>query len=253
MNYSIKVLTHYRWSFVLRSRQFGFNLTTKTSAAHSTLTGKFLTGDTTCECPIEHTAGSIFIPSHFIATHLTMVMALAEFFLCLSTTIATSLWWFDFLGWYFPPFAISLCRFILKGGKEFCWSSTKVQLSSFVNNLKTLSSRLIRRDFVKELNKTYPNPVGAELIVFWLVVEPLWKLSTSTLNNKMALIDNPPFSFNKYTLPSLSQDYRPYGRCATSPPTKLLFVQLWLEHCGTKMVEKFGNLWKYSTDCYILQ
>lgn len=48
----------------------------------------------------------------------------------------------------------------------------KVQLSSFVNNLKTLSSRLIRRDFVKELNKTYPNPVEQNLLYFDLWWNP---------------------------------------------------------------------------------
>jgi putative transposase len=35
----------------------------------------------------------------------------------------------------------------------------KVQLSSFVNNLKTVSSRLIRRDFAHQLAKTYLKPV----------------------------------------------------------------------------------------------
>ena len=35
----------------------------------------------------------------------------------------------------------------------------KVQLSIFVNNIKTVSSRLIRRDFDNALTKTYRNPV----------------------------------------------------------------------------------------------
>ncbi|MEW6737547.1 MAG: IS200/IS605 family transposase [Acidobacteriota bacterium] len=35
----------------------------------------------------------------------------------------------------------------------------KVQLSTFVNNIKTVSSRLIRRDFSNELAKVYRKPV----------------------------------------------------------------------------------------------
>jgi putative transposase len=35
----------------------------------------------------------------------------------------------------------------------------KVAISTFVNNLKTVSSRLIRRDFGSELAKTYRKPV----------------------------------------------------------------------------------------------
>jgi putative transposase len=35
----------------------------------------------------------------------------------------------------------------------------KVQISNFVNNIKTVSSRLIRRDFGSEIAKTYRKPV----------------------------------------------------------------------------------------------
>jgi putative transposase len=47
----------------------------------------------------------------------------------------------------------------------------KVHISTFVNNIKTVSSRLIRRDFGGELAKTYRKPVFWEqnllCINFW--------------------------------------------------------------------------------------
>jgi putative transposase len=48
-----------------------------------------------------------------------------------------------------------------KGGEDHVYllfeTNPSVQLSRLVNNLKTVSSRLLRRDFREELGQTYPH------------------------------------------------------------------------------------------------
>ncbi len=60
-----------------------------------------------------------------------------------------------------------------------------IQISKFVNNLKTVSSRLIRRDFGQELAKTYRNKP-----VFWTGAYYVGSCGSVTLDQLKRYVEN---------------------------------------------------------------